>query len=465
MIDFISKNKLNNNIAIIDDKNISYSYKKIHDDLSIFNFILEDKGTCFLETSNHYLPILFFIFCLKNKLVVFLFENLQNFDQLELVNEYKPKYIFSINPINKLNYILLFEIDNFFIYKCKILSKISPHRDIAFLMSTSGTMGNKKFVKISLKNILINSLQIKDYLKITKKSIAITTLPFNYSYGLSILFSHLISGAKVILNNDSVISRDFKIKINTYNVTNFGGVPYTYSLLNKINFFDKKFKSLKYVTQAGGMISDYDKNILISQSKEFKFSFIIMYGQTEASPRISYLPYKDIIQKHRSIGIPVKNGKIFIHNKNNKIIIKPFIEGELIYQGENVSLGYVSNEKDLVKGDENFGILKTGDRGYFDDDNYFYLTGRSNRLAKIFGKRINLDDIQKLINKKYVAICLSDDCKLIIYVEQCDLINDLITDIVNYTGINKNFILVRQVIKLQRSNSGKLLIKYYKNAK
>ena len=190
-----------------------------------------------------------------------------------------------------------------------------------------------------------------------------------------------------------------------------------------------------------------------------------MYGQTEASPRISYLPYKDIIQKHRSIGIPVKNGKIFIHNKNNKIIIKPFIEGELIYQGENVSLGYVSNEKDLVKGDENFGILKTGDRGYFDDDNYFYLTGRSNRLAKIFGKRINLDDIQKLINKKYVAICLSDDCKLIIYVEQCDLINDLITDIVNYTGINKNFILVRQVIKLQRSNSGKLLIKYYKNAK
>jgi len=280
---------------------------------------------------------------------------------------------------------------------------------------------------------------------------------------LSIINSHLISGAKIILNNSSVISRDFKNKLNNYKVTNFGGVPYTYSLLNKINFFKDKFKHLEYVTQAGGKLKTQDCELLLDYAKLNKFQFIIMYGQTEASPRISYLPFKNLSDKIGSIGIPIPGGKIDILDKKRKKVINPFQEGEIVYRGSNVSLGLVTKKIDLLIGDEFNGILRTGDIGYFDNENFFYITGRVNRFAKIFGKRINLDHIQSIINKKFISICLSDDEHLIIYYDLNYSKSDIVNELVEYTGLNKNFILVYKVKKLERNTSGKIIIKNYKN--
>ena len=340
--------------------------------------------------------------------------------------------------------------------------KIIVHKKISLLLSTSGTLGSKKFVKLSMDNISTNAYQIKKYLKINSKSVTITTLPFNYSYGLSIINSHLISGAKIILNKDSVITREFKNKINKFKVTNFGGVPYTYVLLNKIRFFETKYPSLNYITQAGGRLNDSDKKKLIEVTKSQKFKLFIMYGQTEASPRISYLPFKFLYKKEDSIGIPVPDGSIKLQNKKNKNIKAPFVEGQIVYYGRNVSLGNITKLNDLSLGDENKGKLYTGDIGYFDKDNFFYITGRIKRIAKIFGNRINLDELQKILNKKFSLICLSDDNKLFIYSECLNKVSKIIEEVVKILEINKNFIVVKKVKNLDRNSSGKLILKHYK---
>ena len=462
MIEKIFSNYYKSKIALVDHDSTEYSYKNIAKDINQFNFMGFKKSICFLEGSNNYLPILFYIYCLKYKFPIFLVDNIENESQKKLIDEYTPKYIFLKNKLNKKGYFLKKKISSYYIYQAVLTNYIKINPKISLLLSTSGTLGGKKFVKLSLSNISINAKQIKKYLKINSKSITITTLPFNYSYGLSIINSHLISGAKIILNQDSVISREFKNKINKYNVTNFGGVPYTYSLLNKINFFETNYPSLIYITQAGGRLDYNDKKKLIDVTKKYKLKLFIMYGQTEASPRISYLPFEKLYKKSESIGIPVPGGIIKLKNNRDKIIRDSFTEGELIYYGKNVSLGNLNKSIDLSKGDKNKGILKTGDIGYFDNDNFFYITGRINRLAKIFGKRLNLDELQKNLNKKGISIiCVTDDKFLKIYYDSGIIKNKLIDEIVNQTGLNKNFIKVRKIKKFIRNSSGKIALKNY----
>ena len=249
-------------------------------------------------------------------------------------------------------------------------------------------------MRLSNKNLFKNSQQIINYLDIKKKDITITTLPMAYSFGLSILNTHLESGSTIVINNDPVFSKNFWLKIKNYNICSFGTVPAVYEYLKKIKFENFISKSLKYLTVAGGKTKIETLKYLLKTCKKKKIKFFVMYGQTEASPRMSYFDLTKYPEKIGSIGKTLKNSKFEIS------------KDELVFYGENVSLGYAKNLNDLKKGDINKGKIKTGDLGYKDMDNFYYLTGRKKRISKLFGLRINLDDIETYLSEKGYKVYL-----------------------------------------------------------
>ena len=276
------------------------------------------------------------------------------------------------------------------------------------MLSTSGTTQNPKFVRLSNSNLYNNTRSIIKYLKIKSDHNTITTMPMGYSYGLSIINTHLSSGSKIILNNKTVFDRSFWKLVDKYKITSFGGVPQLYELLKQLKFEKINLPHLKYLTQAGGKLEKKILKYFENICKEKNIKFIIMYGQTEASPRISYLEWKKFTLKFGSIGKVLSGSKFKILDKRGKYIKSTYSVGELIFFGKNVSLGYASDLEDLYKSDINKGKLFTGDLVYKDNDNYLYIVGRKNRISKIFGLRINLDDIEKQLKKKqYEVKCVS----------------------------------------------------------
>tara|TARA_B110000196_G_C20926281_1_gene557721 strand:- start:275 stop:835 length:561 start_codon:yes stop_codon:yes gene_type:complete len=185
-----------------------------------------------------------------------------------------------------------------------------------------------------------------------------------------------------------------------------------------------------------------------------------MYGQTEASPRMSYLEWKKFPTKSASIGKPLNGSKFEIINNKKKRIKKPYKIGELKYFGKNVSLGYAKNIIDLYKDDQNLGKLLTGDLGYFDDEGYFYITGRKNRVTKVFGLRINLDDIEKKLKEyKINGKCAPDNKYLKIQVLKKINIRLVKKIIFESYGINQNYVLISKVKKFKNFNSFKKIKK------
>lgn len=258
------------------------------------------------------------------------------------------------------------------------------------LLSTSGTTGSPKFVKLSEENVYQNALSILDYLPINSEDKCPLNLPINYSYGLSVLHSNMIGGGDIYCNVKDVMNKEFWSDLNTIGFTSLAGVPYVYEMLNRIGFTKNQYPSLKYYTQAGGKLNEKLVDAFTSYALAENIDFYIMYGQTEATARMSYLHTNEDQEKLGSVGVAIKNGTFSIDAENN----------ELIYNGPNVFGGYAEAYKDLESFDSD-AILKTGDIAEIDADGYVFITGRLKRFVKILGNRINLDEIEQDIKKNF----------------------------------------------------------------
>tara|TARA_B100000579_G_scaffold422513_1_gene424621 strand:+ start:122 stop:976 length:855 start_codon:yes stop_codon:yes gene_type:complete len=275
---------------------------------------------------------------------------------------------------------------------------------------------------------------------------------------LSVINTHLFKGATIILNNYSIVEKKFWDLFTYYSVNSMAGVPYTYSILKKLNFLKRKNLKLRYMTQAGGKLSEN----LVEEFNEFckknNSKFFIMYGQTEATARISFLNWDIIGKKKGSIGKSIYKGKMYLVDEKNKRIYKPFSKGEIIYEGPNVMIGYANNYKDLYKNFKNLKKLYTGDIAYKDKENYFYLVGRKNRFTKLFGNRINLADIEMyLLKKKIETAVFGDDKYLYVYYNKNkDNINIQKTISENF-NININYIKLNKTTIFPRDANGKIM--------
>ena len=415
------------------------------------NFI--NSGDLILVVASNSLDFFeLYFYALKNNIPQILID--QNTDEesiKKIIKAYKPNYVFLRNKLlkTKISPVKL-DFNNYYVYHFS-KKKIEINNNLALLLSTSGSTGSSKFVKLSLENIFDNAKNIVKYLKIKKEHTTITTMLPSYSYGLSIINSHFISGAKIVINGNNLFEKLFWKKLVLNKVTSFGGVPFQYEFLKKLKFENMNLKHLKYLTQAGGSLNKNELTYLLKICQIKKIKFIQMYGQTEASPRISYLPFSKAKNKIGSIGIPIPGGSMALKKtKNSKI-------GEILYKGKNVFIGYSLGYSDLKEKVNKNKILKTGDMGWKDKDGYYFLSGRKNRFTKIAGFRINLDDIKEVLRKEHINAELADHNKKIIIFFVSDHTKDEILDkIFKKFRLNKNFFRIFKIKYFPRNKRNKI---------
>lgn len=332
---------------------------------------------------------------------------------------------------------------------------------LSVLLTTSGSTGSPKLVRLSEKNLESNARSIIEYLHITADDRPVTGLPMYYSFGLSIINSHLLAGATLLLTPASYVEREFWQFANEHGFTSFSGVPYTFEIMKKLKLWKQPMPTLRTLTQAGGKMSNEQLQFFMEKYNPQGVKFYVMYGQTEATARMSYLEPGCGMAKLGSIGKGIPGGTLSLADDDGREIETANEVGELVYEGANVSLGYAECATDLIKDDENHGVLHTGDLAYRDEDGFYFIAGRKKRFLKLFGNRICLDYVETLIKPLLKeCVCVGNDSKLIVYTTDSDYDeNAVIAIIVERTKIVRNVFSVRHIDTIPRSESGKILYK------
>ncbi len=381
----------------------------------------------------------------------------------ELLENYKPELIWlpkdmrdefaSLKPLyDAFNYVLL---------KTHYNETYPLYDELALLITTSGSTGSPKFVRQSYDNLFENATAISEYLELDDTERPITTLPMNYVYGLSIINSHLLVGATILLTDKGLMQKEFWNFFKEAEATSFGGVPYTYEMLDKLRFYRMQLPSLRTMTQAGGKITPELHEKFARYAQEQGKKFYVMYGAAEATSRMGYLPPEKSVQKKGSMGIPIPGGKFRLVDTDGKEISEPFVTGELVYEGKNVTLGYAECGEDLIKGDERHGVLETGDMAQFDEDGYYYIVGRKKRFLKIYGNRVNLDEIDRMIKGEFEIEVASSgvDDHMYIFVTDEKFAEPVRDFVVLKTKLNQVAFKVIVIEEIPKNESGKTLYK------
>jgi acyl-coenzyme A synthetase/AMP-(fatty) acid ligase len=284
------------------------------------------------------------------------------------------------------------------------------HPELAMLSSTSGSTGSPKLVRLSLDNVHSNAAAIAEYLRIGPGDRAATTLPLQYCYGLSVVNSHLVAGATLLLTERSVTDETFWTDFRRHGATSFAGVPYTFELLDAGGFEDREVPSLRYITQAGGRLAPERVRRYARLGARRGFEFFVMYGQTEATSRMAYLPPELAETRAGAIGRAIPGGALRVDAAPGEDV------GELVYSGPNVMLGYAETPADFARGRE-IDELRTGDLARRAPDGLVEVVGRLNRFVKVFGLRIDLDRVERLLADDGVeARAACRDERLLVFV-------------------------------------------------
>ena len=460
MANFFDIERFSDNIAVITEQDKQVTYQDLSNVANNIGSHIKKRCLVFLVCNNCFESLAGYIGILKSKAVPILINRTihENFFS-QLLLTYKPEYIFLPSGMTSLipNGSVIYSFYGYTLFKTDDNTEYSIHEDLALLLTTSGSTGSPKFVRQSYKNLNSNANSIAQYLEITSVDRPITTMPMSYSYGLSIINSHLLKGATIILTDATLMEKRFWEGIKNNDATTFGGVPYLYEMLEKLRFENINLPSLKYITQAGGelnkVLSEKFSDICLDKG----IKFFRMYGQTEATSRMSYLPWENAHTKTNSIGKAIPGGYFWIEDDNGNIIEESDTPGELAYRGENVTLGYAQSYLDLGKEDENKGVLLTGDIAKRDEDDFYYIVGRKKRFLKMLGNRVNLDEIEQIITAfGFDCACVGTDDNLRIYITQPDSENLVLKHIAKCTGINRNRFILVNIDKFPRNDSGKI---------
>jgi acyl-CoA synthetase (AMP-forming)/AMP-acid ligase II len=327
---------------------------------------------------------------------------------------------------------------------------------LQLLLSTSGTTGGQKYVRLSRDAVVANAHQIAQALAIDERSVGIAHLPLHYSYGLSVVTSHLIAGGRLCLVNDSITSPSFWSKIGNVGGSHFPGVPFHYVALARLGT-GLVSESVKTFTQAGGALDLRVQTKIRDWATQRGGQFFVMYGQTEASPRMATLQHADHARKAGSVGVALAGGQFSIVDENGAPLPADAI-GTVVYEGPNVMFGYAMSRADLGKGDEMNGRLETGDLGRLDAEGFLYITGRTKRFAKIAGYRLGLDEIEKELFAVCPVACLDLGEKIAVAHEQESetALKARVRELADTYKVPSSSFALRKIAQIPRAASGKI---------
>lgn len=380
-----------------------------------------------------------------------------------LLKMYQPEYIWC--PMERsrelTEFVKIYQQRNYVLLKTGNRQCIL-YEQLALLLTTSGSTGSPKLVRQSYQNIRSNMEAIAAYLELDDTERPITTLPMNYTYGLSVINSHLYVGASILLTDKALMQKEFWNFLKEQNATSIAGVPYTYEMLERLRFFRMELPSIRTMTQAGGKLSPELHKKFAEYALEKGKRFVVMYGQTEATARMAYLPYEKSLEKYGSMGIAIPGGRFELIDADGKIISESGCVGELVYYGENVTLGYAEKREDLALGDKREGRLTTGDMAKRDADGFYYIVGRKKRFLKIFGNRVNLDEMERMIKQQFHEIdcaCVGYDDNLCIFITDEKKSEQVKKYASEKTGLNISAFSVVHIDSIPKNEAGKTLYK------
>ena len=463
-----------NNVAIIDEYGTDVSYEDLIEFGDKVASVISERSLVFVMCTNSIGSVAGYAsFVNKGMVSVLLNAHLEKELLDNLVETYKPEYIWvpteMCTEYEKYNAQNVFSEYGYTLLKTTFDANYELYDELCIMLTTSGSTGSPKFVRQSYKNVESNAKSIVQYLELNSSERPITTLPMNYTYGLSIINSHFMVGATLLVTDKGLMQKEFWKFFKGAEATSFGGVPYTYEMLERLRFFKMELPSLRYMTQAGGKLTPELHKKFAEYAEQKNVKFIVMYGQCEATARMGYLPAEKSLEKYGSMGIAIPGGKFKLIDVNGNDITEPHVTGELVYYGSNVTLGYAECGQDLIKGDERFGELCTGDMAQFDEDGYYYIVGRKKRFLKIYGNRVNLDEVDRRIKTKFDNIDVASagiDDHMYIFVTEERYANDVVKFVVEKTGLNPAAFQSIVIDSIPKNDAGKTLYKeltkYYK---
>lgn len=449
--------------AFIDDRGQSITYQELDAWTDGIGTVLQERALAFCLCENSLGSALGYLACLRNRVVPLLLDRKIDGKLLRhLLEVYQPVFLYFPSDMKDQfeDYITQREEYHYILAKAKCPAKTELNEELGLLLTTSGSTGSPKLVRQSYRNIQSNAEAIADYLELDAKERPVSTLPMNYTYGLSIINSHLQVGATILLTDRTMMMKAFWDFMKSQKATSFGGVPFTYELLKKVRFFKMDLPELRYMTQAGGKLSPELHREFAQWAMENGKKFIVMYGQTEATARMGYLPAEKSLEKYGSMGYAIPGGRFLLIDVDGEPIEETEKVGELVYEGDNVTLGYAQCREDLGKGDERKGRLVTGDMAKRDADGFYYIVGRKKRFLKIFGNRVNLDEIDQLIKRQFEGIdCASSgiDDKMKTYITDAERTDEVRRYLSQTTHLSESAFEVAYISEIPKNEAGKVL--------
>lgn len=334
----------------------------------------------------------------------------------------------------------------------------SIHPDIALLLSTSGTTGSSKLVKLTYDNLYDNAKYGCTHLNIRCGQKGASPLPLHYAFGLSFCLWHWYCGATMLLTESPVLSREFQEFYKKEQVNNFAATPYTYRMMEKIQFWDQeKAGFLNFAISSGAYMAEKELTSLVSALKD---KFWIGYGQTECFGIVLATNFKKDEIKIGTVGKAFQNAEVLLDKETDEMLIK----------SKSVCMGYADCQEDLADSELDQGILHTGDVAYIDEEGYIYLRGRLKRFVKILGKRVSLDDLADHLSNKYPNVefaCIGTDDHILIYHTdpEKDASEKIQTLLDQHMKIPSRFISCIYLDEIPRNQAGKIAYDRLKGTK
>lgn len=447
--------------AAIDDSGRRITYGDLVAFSTEFAQVLPRRTLIFVLAENSIGSLLGYIGALANHIVpLILSAKTEESLYTNLYGLYGPEYVWMPKALHpKLGGTIVFEAWDYVLVKTG-MTPPALYKDLSLLLPTSGSTGSPKLVRHSYRNIEANAENVKNLFGLAPDERAMAILPMHYTMGLSVIASHLKAGASIILSGRSLLDAEFWKMLKAERATSFTGVPYSYELLMKLRFTCMDLPDLKIITQGGGKLTPEMFRALAMYAEEKGKKFIPTYGQSECTARMAYLPPELAMTKTCSIGMAEPGGQLSLIGDDGQETFEGEGTGEMVYRGENVTLGYATCPEDLLKGDENHGVMLTGDLARRDADGCYYIVGRLKRFLKIFGLRIGLDEVENLVKSRFDTDCLCSgtDEMLTVNVTKKGVADEVVDFIEEKTHLFRKSIEVVEVSSIARNEAGKVIL-------
>ncbi|NFH91440.1 o-succinylbenzoate--CoA ligase [Clostridium botulinum] len=452
------ENKDYKKAAMINDLNETITYGELIDFTAEFRQWINNRCVIFILCENSIGAVSGFISSIENKIVPLMLSH--DIDEIQLqgfIRTYEPEYLWVPTRLaSKFDYKIVAEKYNYSLLKTEY-NEYVMYNKLSMLLATSGSTGSPKLVRHSYENLNAAASNVAESFQLKQDEVAMISLPINFTQGLSTVTSNIYVGGTILLTTSTLVQKEFWKLMKEKKATSFTGVPYSYDILHRLRFTRMNLPELRIINEGGGRLTDNMFNELAEYALNNNKKFIASYGSTETTSRMAYLKPELAIKKCGSIGNAIANGKIKIFD-GDTVVKRRNTLGEIVYYGANVTLGYAVCKEDLQKSDERYGIYRTGDIGYFDEDNCIFVVGRQKRFLKVYGYRIGLDETERMLKLEFGSeiACVGTDKKMIIYTTIKNKNDEMISFIEQKTNINRAGFEVRVINEIPKNITGKV---------